>query len=204
MSDAVLALVADYGLLIVFCVTFASCLALPVPSSILMLTSGGFAATGDLVLIQVFAAAFFGAILGDNTGYWIARSAGSRLSDWLAAHPKRAALRLRSEAYMTKWGGSSVFFSCWLVAPLGPYVNYVSGLTNFNWMRFALWGMMGEIVWVGLFFGLGYSFADNLSAVATLLANGSGFITAFGLAIALGYWLWTKSSPKSDAPDDAN
>lgn len=198
MSETILSLVADYGIFIVFCVTFASCLALPVPSSVLMLTSGGFAATGDLNLVSVLGAAFSGAILGDNTGYWIARGAGTRLSDWLAANKKRAALRQKSEAFMTKWGGSSVFFSCWLVAPLGPYINYVSGITKFNWLRFAAWGFMGEIVWVGLYVGLGYSFADNLSAISSVLANASGLITAVGLAIGLGVWLWKASHPKSD------
>ena len=64
----------------------------------------------------VLGAAFFGAILGDNSGYWIARRSGTRLGGWLDRHPKRALLRKKSEGFMHKWGGSSVFFSCWLVA----------------------------------------------------------------------------------------
>jgi membrane protein YqaA with SNARE-associated domain len=83
MSDFFFALVADYGVPIVFVVTFLSCLDLPVPSSILMLTSGGFAATGDLTLSTVLAAAFIGAVLGDNAGYWIARASGDRMQNWL-------------------------------------------------------------------------------------------------------------------------
>lgn len=202
MSAFVLALVADYGVTVVFFVTFLSCLAVPVPSSLLMLASGGFAATGDLALVSVFGAAFTGAILGDNTGYWIARGSGHRLGDWLERHPKRAALRRKSQAFMEKWGGSSVFFSCWLVAPLGPYVNYVSGLTRFTWIRFALWGIAGEIVWVGLYVGLGYSFADNITSLANLLGNASGFITATGLAIGLGVWLWRASNKAKTPPQD--
>lgn len=201
MSAIVLALVADYGVTIVFCVTFLSCLALPVPSSLLMLAAGGFAATGDLYLVAVLAAAFCGAVLGDNSGYWIARRMGTRLDDWLDQRPKRALLRQKSETYMDKWGGSSVFFSCWLVAPLGPYVNYVSGLTRFKWMRFALWGAAGELVWVGLYVGLGYLFADNITSVASLLGNASGLITALAATFALGLWLW-KLSNKSESHAD--
>ena len=193
MSDIALSLVADYGVPIVFCVTFLSCLALPVPSSLLMLASGGFAATGDLSVIAVLVAAFCGAVLGDNTGYWIARRSGTRFSDWLDRNPKRAALRARGKAYMDKWGGSSVFFSCWLVAPLGPYINYVSGLTHFAWPRFALWGIAGEMVWVGLYVGLGYLFADSIAALADLLGNVSGLLTAALLTLALGVWLWRAS-----------
>ena len=84
MSDLALALIADYGVPILFCVTFLSCLALPVPSSLLMLASGGFAQTGDLSLMAVMIAAFSGAVLGDNSGYWLARGMGTRLSDWFS------------------------------------------------------------------------------------------------------------------------
>ena len=149
MTETALALVADYGVIILFCVTFLSCLALPVPSSILMLASGSFVATGDLDIMHVTVAAFAGAVLGDNTGYIIARLSGDRMRGWLDGDPKRAALHNKGAAFMTKWGGSSVFFSCWLVAPLGPYINYISGLTKFTWARFALWGIAVEVVWVG-------------------------------------------------------
>ncbi len=198
MSALVLTLVADYGVTIVFIVTFLSCLALPVPSSLLMLASGGFAASGDLYLSSVFGAAFTGAVLGDNTGYWIARVMGLRLQGWLEKRPKRAALLYKAATFMDKWGGSSIFLSCWLVAPLGPYMNYVSGLTKFTWMRFALWGVLGEIVWVSLYVGMGYTFADNITAVSSLLGNASGLVTAIGVAILLGWWLWKVSKPRLD------
>jgi membrane protein DedA with SNARE-associated domain len=199
MNEIVLALAADYGVPLLFCVTFLSCLALPVPSSLLMLASGGFAAAGDLSLVAVAAAAFLGAIIGDNLGYWIARSLGDKLERWLAIRPKRAALRRKSEAFMHKWGGSSVFFSCWLVAPLGPYMNYVSGLSRFSWPRFALWGVAGEVFWVGLYVGLGYAFADNMTAIASLLSNLSGFLAAAVIAIGLGIWLARASKSRDKA-----
>lgn len=196
MTELALALIADYGVPILACVTFLSCLALPVPSSLLMLASGGFAATGDLSLASVAAGAFGGAVVGDNTGYWVARKTGNRMSRWLAAKPARASLRNRAEAYMTRWGGASVFFSCWLVAPLGPTMNYVSGLTGFPWLRFALWGFAGEVVWVGLYVGLGYLFADNISAISDLAGNVSGLIAAFVISGLLGVWLWRASAKK--------
>ena len=189
MTETILALAADYGVPLLFVVTLLSCLAVPIPSSLLMLASGGFAAAGDLALSVVAVAAYSGAVIGDNLGYWIARGFGDRLSDWLTAHPKRAAIRNRSEVFMEKWGGSSVFFSCWLVAPLGPYINYVSGLSRFSWPRFALWGAAGEVFWVGIYVGLGYMFADNMTQISSLLGNISGFLAAAVVAIGLGAWL---------------
>jgi membrane-associated protein len=198
MTEAVLALVADYGVIVVFIVTFLSCLALPVPSSLLMLASGGFAATGDLILNAVASAAFTGAVLGDNSGYWIARKLGDRADGWLHANPKRAALHAKSADFLERRGGPSIFFSCWLVAPLGPYMNYVCGLSRYSWFRFAIWGMAGEIVWVSLYVGLGYGFADNVSALASLLGNVSGLITAFVAVLAIGWWLLRVSRKSAD------
>lgn len=189
MTDAVLAFAADYGVPLLFTVTLLSCLALPVPSSLLMLAAGGFAATGDLSLPAVAVAAFSGAIIGDNLGYWIARGIGDRFSDWLSTRPRRAALRNHAQGFMARWGGVSVFFSCWLVAPLGPYVNYVSGLTRFSWTRFALWGAAGEVFWVGIYIGLGYLFTDNLTQISALLGNLSGFLVAAVVAVGMGAWL---------------
>lgn len=199
MSDFILMLAADFGVPLLFCVTLLSCLALPVPSSLLMLACGGFAAAGDLSLPLVAVAAFCRAVISDNLGYWIARSFDQRLADWLAKRPGRAALRDKSQAYMEKWGGSSVFFSYWLVAPLGPYINYVSGLSRFSWPRFALWGMAGEVVWVSLYVGLGYVFADNISAVSDLLGNLSGFLAAGVIAIGLGIWMIRASRARDKA-----
>lgn len=198
MTDLALTLIADYGVVVLFCVTFLSCLALPVPSSLLMLASGSFAATGDLVLINVALAAFCGAVLGDNTGYAIARLSGDRMGDWLDKHPKRAKLRAKGHSFMQKWGGSSVFFSCWLVAPLGPYINYISGLTRFTWIRFAMWGVLGEIVWVSGYVGLGFMFGDNLTLIASLLGNASGLLTALAVTIILGLWLIRAAKAKND------
>lgn len=199
MSEVILALAVDYGVPLLFAVTLLSCLALPVPSSLLMIAMGGFAASEDFTLGVVVAAAFSGAIIGDNLGYWIARGLGERLGGWLSAHPKRAALRHKSEVYMQKYGGASVFFSCWLVAPLGPYVNYVSGLSRFSWPRFALWGMAGEVFWVGIYVGLGYVFADNITAIAELAGNLSGFLAAVVVAIGLGLWLLHHSKAREAA-----
>lgn len=194
MSELVLAFAADYGVPLLMVVTFLSCLALPVPSSLLMLASGGFAAAGDMVLPVVMLAAFAGAVLGDNLGYWLAHRFSGRLAQWLGANSKRAQLRQRAADYMDGYGGLSVFFSRWLVAPLGPYVNYAAGLAGFSWARFALWGAAGEVVWVTTYVGLGYLFADNITAIASLLGNLSGFLAA--LVVAAGLVVWMVNSSK--------
>jgi len=199
MTEIILDLMTSYGVFILFVVTFLSCLCVPIPSSLMMLAAGSFAATGDMDTVTTIAAAYTGAVAGDNTGYLLARTFGTRLTGWLDANPKRAKLRDGAKSYMDKKGPVSIFLSCWLVAPLGPYVNLVSGLTRFNWVKFALWGALGEVFWVGIYIGLGYNFSAQITTLANILSNISGFIVALlGIAL-LGRWLWKVSAPKRQA-----
>ena len=47
-----------------------------VPSETSVILAGVFAGTGDLFIVAVILAAAAGAVLGDNTSYWIGRTAG--------------------------------------------------------------------------------------------------------------------------------
>ena len=202
MIDTGLALITSYGVGVLFVTTFLSCLALPVPASLMMLAGGGFAASGDLVLTQTLLAAFCGAVLGDSAGYGLGRQGGARLSGWLNAHPGRAALRAKAEASLQTWGGVGVFLSRWLFSPLGPYVNLAAGLTAMNWPQFAIAGALGEAVWVGVYVGLGYSFADQMTAIGQILGNASGFLAAGLLTVVLGRWLWKWATPVARQGDN--
>ncbi len=192
MTDTLLALVPQYGAALLMVVTFLSCLALPVPASIMMLTGGAFAAGGDLSLLSVAGAAFAGAVAGDQAGYAIGRFGEGWIDRQTRAHPRRLALLERARAFSRRWGAPGVFFSRWLVSPLGPYVNFLSGAADVGWRRFALWAMAGEAVWVGLYVGLGYGFASRLEAVAEILGNVSGALAAGLVTVLLGLFLWKR------------
>lgn len=189
MTDTLYLLVADYGAATLFVVTFLSCLALPVPSSLMMLTGGAFAASGDLLLNSVLLAAYSGALSGDQLGYLIGRRGAGMLDRWIAAQPARVVLLNRARAMIVEWGGAGVFFSRWLFSPLGPYVNVTGGAAGIGWGRFTVWGATGEAVWVALYTGLGYAFAGNVTAAAELAGDASGLIVAGTLTIGLGAWL---------------
>lgn len=191
MTDWLLAAVPTYGPWLVAAVTFLSCLAVPVPASILMLTAGGFAAVGDLVLWQVAAAALLGAVAGDQAGYWAARLGGEGLLARLSKGAKRAEMLAKTTALLAARGMVAVFLTRWLLSPLGPYANLVTGATRFGWAPFTLAGVAGEAVWVGLYTGAGYGFAGNLTAASAFAGSILGFLAAGAVAVGLGWWLFT-------------
>lgn len=199
MTEWLLALVPQYGLWLLAATTFFSCLALPFPASILMLTAGGFAAAGDLVLWQAFLAATAGAVAGDQLGYWGARGLGLSFLTRLRTDPARDRLIARADALMDRKGVLAVFFSRWLVSPLGPWVNVLAGSTAYGWARFTAAGVAGETVWAGLYVGTGYGFAGNIQAASDMIGSLLGMVGGAGAVIALGYWLF--AGGKAEARD---
>lgn len=204
--DALFIIVANYGSAALFAVTFLSCLAVPVPASLMMLAGGAFAASGDLVLTTAILSAYGGALGGDQTGYLIGRSCATPLERWAAAGRNRAFLLGRARASIDEWGGVGVFLSRWLVSPLGPYVNFASGAGRMHWARFSAWGAAGEVIWVGLYVGLGYMFAESLPVVVEFAADFNGVIA--GGVVAVGLWMWLRGMQrrrgraKSSEPSD--
>jgi len=186
MTDWLLGLVPTYGLWLLFASTFLSCLALPIPASILMLAAGGFVAAGDLPLLGSVGAALAGAVAGDHTGYLAGRHGGAGFLGRLEA---RAAPIARARDFLASRGDLAVFLSRWLVSALGPYVNLSAGAAGLPWARFALWDLLGEGVWVGLYIGLGRAFTGNLEAASSLAFNVLGLLGAGVATVGLGAWL---------------
>lgn len=202
MTDWLLSLVPTYGLWLIGTSTLASCLALPIPASVIMMAAGGFAAAGDLVLWQVMAAAFSGAVLGDQIGFAAGRKGGAPLLDRIAqnsarggqGHPSlkgrasrgRAGAINRARRSMQARGGWAIFLSRWLFSPLGPYVNLIAGALGHDWRRFTLWAALGEAVWCGLYVLMGRAFGGNLAAASDTLGSALGLVASGAAVLALG------------------
>ena len=187
MTDWLLGLVPQYGIYLLAAATFSSCLALPIPASILMIAAGGFVASGDLELATSTGAALVGALIGDQAGYFGGRWGGS----WLVARLGARAEPLgKATALLAARGGIAVFLSRWLVSALGPYVNIAAGAAGLPWLRFTLWGALGEAVWVAVYVGAGFTFSGNLAAASGMAVDVLGLLAAGAIAIGLGYWLF--------------
>jgi membrane protein DedA with SNARE-associated domain len=200
MTEALFGLIPTYGAWILMIATFLSCLAIPVPTSLMMLAGGAFIASGDLNVFSVVAAAWGGAILGDQAGYFVGRSGGAPLLARARNAPRAAEPIARATSYLHRRGGSAVFFSRWLLSPLGPYVNFIGGAGRLRWPVFTLWSGLGEAVWVAIYVALGFAFASRNDAVASVTGNLVGFLATGVVAALLGRVLWVR---QRDAPPEA-
>lgn len=191
MTDTLLLWVSDYGLVVIFAATLLSCLALPIPASLIMMAGGAFAASDDLPLAGVMLAALSGALAGDGFGFWLARrGGGQRLWQRLERAPQAAGLMRRARDLLTRRGGWAVYLTRWLFSPLGPYVNLLAGASDMGWRRFALADLAGEATWVAVYVSLGYAFAARIEDISGLLGNLIGGLTAAMVAAGLARALW--------------
>ncbi|MCF1710079.1 DedA family protein [Tabrizicola sp. J26] len=199
MIDSLYGLVPTHGPGVLFLATFLSCLALPIPSSLLMMAAGAFVASGDLAALSVLSAALAGALIGDQTGYGAGRLGGAMLWRRLANSPTSGPMLRKAADALDRRATATVYFSRWLVSALGPYVNFAAGATQVNWRRFSLASLLGESTWVLLYVGLGYVFAAQLDQMGETVIPAIGFLGAGMVTLLLGraIWQWWRSRTSS-------
>jgi len=181
-----MALVPQYGLWLIGLTTFFSCLAVPVPASLVMISGGAFAAAGDLSLAGTMIAALVGAVSGDQVGFSVGRRGASLLERFQRGNAHRQAAINNAKTFAESWGNAGVFLSRWLFSPLGPYVNLVGGATGHSWAAFTISAATGEAIWVALYTGLGFSFSGQIQMVADFASNITGLLAAAVIALILG------------------
>jgi membrane protein DedA with SNARE-associated domain len=179
-----------YGVPALFGILVVTAAGVPFPGTLLLLAVGSSVAQGEMKLWQVLVVGSAGVILGDQIGYCLGHWGGRRLVRRLTNKVGGADKIKRAEAFSERWGGAGVFFSRWLVGPLGPWINLSSGITAYPWPRFFLWDVLGEALWVVLYVMLGKIFSDRAQGLAELLGNLTWVIVGFIAATILGWKLF--------------
>lgn len=201
ITDQLLAALILYGLPVLFGVILIASVGVPLPVSFLLVAAGSFAKQGEMKFLPVVIAASCAAILGDQIGYGLSRWGGRRLVNRITNKVGGATKIKKAEALSKRWGGAGVFFSRWLVTELGPWINVTSGITGYPWRKFLLWGVSGEILWVVLYVGLGYTFSDRVQYLAEILGNLAWLILGIIVAVFLGWKVFRYLKPARNADD---
>jgi membrane protein DedA with SNARE-associated domain len=198
MTESLLALLPVWGAALLAVVTFLSCLALPIPASIVMLTAGALAASGDLPLVPALLAALGGAVAGDQVGYAAGRRWGGAALARAARSPARAAVIGQATGTLHRRGTAGIFLSRWLFSPLGPWMNLAAGAAAMSWARFTPAAILGEAVWVGVYVGLGFGFADSVARMGDIGSAATGLLAA--LAVTVGAFVALRMALRHRAP----
>lgn len=199
MTAQLLELLTAYGLPALFGVMVLAAIGMPFPSSLTLIAMGSFVAQGELSFWPVVLTGTAGAVVGDQIGYALGRYGGRPLLAAITARIGGADKVAQAEAYSQRWAGWGIFFSRWLIGPLGPWINITSGLTGYPWPRFLMLDILGELIWLLLYVSLGRAFSDQVQMIASLLGNLTWVIVGLLLAGLLGWKLFARSPVTSES-----
>ncbi len=187
ITDQLLGALSQYGLPVLFGVIVIAAAGIPLPISMMLVAAGSFVELGEMKLWQVIVVASAGAVLGDQIGYALGRWGGHHVVSRIQRRENGAAKIAQAEAFTKRWGAAGVFFSRWLITPLGPWLNLTSGMAGYPWMRFFVWDVLGEVLWVVLYVMLGKLFSDRVQALVEILGNLAWVVVGLIVAAILGW-----------------
>ena len=187
MLEALLTLLVSYGAPALGLIELVIALGLPLPGSFLLVAAGAFAHQGFLDPLAAATLAWLGAAVGDNLGYVAGRYARGSLQNRLEARPSFG----RARQLFRRHGIWALLLTRTLLTSITLPVNLVAGASRMPYQRYLGYETGGTLLWVAVYGGLGYLFANSWQAVGKFLGNLSGLALG-GLLIAAGIYLWTR------------
>jgi membrane protein DedA with SNARE-associated domain len=176
--------IRPYGLWAVFTLVMLECMGIPVPAETALIATSLYAgSTHHFSEVSVVAVAATAAILGDNSGYLIGRTAGVHLLVRYGRFLRLNHARLKVGQYLfLRHGGKIVFFGRF-VAILRTYSAILAGVNMMRWPHFLVMNAMGGICWACIF-GIGaYRLGENFTRIAASVGF-TLFIAAVVLVVA--------------------
>jgi membrane-associated protein len=135
-----------------------------VPSETAVILAGVLAGTGHLSIELVLISAAVGAFIGDNSGYWVGRTAGrSRVAQRLLTGDRKAQVD-KAQKQVEERGGYFIIVGRFV--PGGRTVVVLAcGLLKLRWARFMAFDAIAAVIWAAQaslagYFG-GRAFEDN-------------------------------------------
>jgi membrane protein DedA with SNARE-associated domain len=149
-----------YGLVLVFLLVAVEGAGIPLPGETALITAAFLASRGHFSIEAVIAVAAIGAILGDNTGYWLGRLGGRRLLHKLpVVHSTVERVLPRAERFFHRHGAKTVLIARF-VALLRITAAWMAGISHMRWLRFFAFDAVGCILWATTFGIVGYVFGQ--------------------------------------------
>lgn len=125
------------------------------PGDSLLVTAGVFAAAGQLRLSWLLPLVAICAILGDQIGYWIGRTAGHALYRREDSLFFRRSHLQRAHDFYDKYGGKTVILARF-VPIIRTFCPPVAGAAEMSYLRYLFYDIFGGMFWVGSMLLVGY------------------------------------------------
>ena len=188
MQDTLASLLREHGAIVIGGVTLLESMGVPLPGESAVVAAALYAAaTHDIGIVSLVAAAATGAIIGDNIGYLIGRWTGFQM---IARFGRRVGLtkpRIKLGRYLFWRHGNAMVFFGRFVAVLRSCTALLAGANHMAWWRFLVANALGGSLWASLY-GFGpFLLGEEVQRLERPLAIGLGglALTVAGTIIVL-------------------
>lgn len=147
--------------MIIFCET-GLVVAPILPGDSLLFAAGTFAAKGDFSPTFLIPLLIIAAILGDALNYTIGRYLGPKVLQENSRIFKREYLD-KTQKFYERYGGKTIIFARF-VPIIRTFAPFLAGVGKMKYTQFAVYNVVGGIVWIVLFVSAGLFFG-NIPAV---------------------------------------
>src|SRR6266850_1652076 len=131
------------------------------PGDSLLVTAGIFSAAGVIPLKWLLLPVMLCAIVGDQIGYWIGRSAGAALYRREDSLFFRRSHLQRAHDFYEKYGGRAVILARFIPV-VRTFCPPVAGAAKMPYARYLLFDICGGILWVGTMILGGYALGSSV------------------------------------------
>ena len=195
IGDQLLAGMLTHGYAILALVLVLAAIGVPLPASLAATVAGALLAEGDLGLVPTVVIAVGACVVGDMVGFGIGRLGGRELTRRYGRWFGMSAARLaQADALFGRWSGPTLLLSRSLLAIIGSAINLLAGASRLRFRVFLGYALLGRVLWVAIFVGLGYALASGPEDVADVASSVSGLVGIAGVVVLLA--LATRRSRK--------
>jgi membrane protein DedA with SNARE-associated domain len=184
VTHTLLHLVERFGYAIVLLGVGIESFGVPLPGETVLVVGAALAAQGHLAAWGVALAAWTGAVVGDNIGYWIGRRYGRRLTKVRGLRRLYSEGRLQTaDRFFERLGWLAVFLGRF-VALLRIFAGPLAGMHGTPWRVFLLANAAGAAIWVATMTTIGVLVGANLDRAISIVTQ-VGYWGIAGAAVVL-------------------
>jgi len=136
------------------------------PGDSLLVTAGIFSAAGVIPLKWLLLPVMFCAIVGDQIGYWIGRSAGAALYRREDSFFFRRSHLQRAHDFYEKYGGRAVILARFIPI-VRTFCPPVAGAARMPYLNYVAFDVCGGVFWVGAMILGGYTLGRSVPNIGS-------------------------------------
>ena len=177
-----------YGLILIVFAETGLLAGFFLPGDSLLITAGLFAARGDLDIYTLVPALTLAAIVGDATGYWIGKRTGQALYNRPDSFFFRREHLQYTKDYYEKHGGKTIVIARFIPI-LRTFAPVVAGVGLMTYRSFAVYNIVGAIVWVAGMLLAGYLLGNLVPNIEKQIHLVVGVVILLSLLPPFFAWL---------------